>query len=122
MKNLILRACTGLVFVVLVVLSFILPDIYMFILFLTISIAGLTEYFKLAKRSGGAPLTSITYLLTIAVFVLLYSLNAKVLVIDNYSSFLLYVSFFFIIPIIFTPIIELYRNKKRRRQIKSAPF
>lgn len=113
MKNLILRACTGSVFIVLVVLSFILPDFYMFLLFLVISIAGLTEYFKLAKRSGGSPLTSITYLLTIGVFALLYGLHTQLLTINNYSSFLLYVAVFLILPTIISPIIELYRNKKR---------
>lgn len=113
MKNLILRACTGLIFVVLVVMSFILPDLYMFVLFLAISLAGLTEYFKLAKRSGGAPLTSITYLLTIGVYILLYGLHTQLLTINNYSSFLLYVAIFLLLPTIISPIIELYRNKKR---------
>jgi len=113
MKNLLLRACTGSVFLVLVLLSFILPDFYMFILFLVISIAGLREYFKLAKRSGGSPLTSITYFLTIAVYVLLYSLHSQILVIQSYSSFLLCFSIFLLFPILITPIIELYRNKKR---------
>lgn len=112
-KNLLLRACTGSVFIVLVLLSFILPDFYMFILFLIISIAGLSEYFKLAKRSGGAPLTSITYFLTITVYVLLFALHAKLIVIQSYTSFLLYASIIFLLPILITPIIELYRNKKR---------
>lgn len=113
MKNLILRTCTGSVFIVLVVLSFILPNFYMFLLFLAISLAGLTEYFKLAKRSGGAPMTGITYFLTFTVYAVLFAIQSRLLIIQSYTAFLLFASIIFLLPILITPIIELYRNKKR---------
>lgn len=113
MKNLILRTLTGFIFIFLVLIGFILPDIYMFGLFSVISLIGLVEYYHMAKRNGGIPQVGVTYFLSIALFTVLYFFQSKILVIDNYISFLLIASLFILAPIIITPILELYRKKKR---------
>lgn len=113
MKNLISRTLTGFVFILIIVLSFVLPIEYMFVLSLTISLLGMREFYKIAKRSGGSPQIGISTGMTVLLFSALYLIYREVIVVSNYPTLLLIVSFIVIIPIILTPIIELYRNKKR---------
>ena len=113
MKNFISRTLTGFAFVIIVLASFVLPIEYMFCLSLAISLLGIREFYKIAKRSGGSPQLGISTGMTILLFSSLYLIYRKVFEINEISSLLLVVSLIVILPIILTPIIELYRNKKR---------
>ncbi len=113
MKNFINRTLTGLAFVIIVLASFILPIEYMFCLTLVISLLGIREFFKIAKRSGGSPQVGISTGMTFLLYISLYLIYRDVFQIENITSLLLVVSLIIILPIILSPIIELYRNKKR---------
>jgi phosphatidate cytidylyltransferase len=113
MKNLIRRALTGFVFILIIVLSFVLPIEYMFILSMVISLLGMREFYKIAKRSGGSPQIGISTGMTVLLFTSLYLIYREVIKVSDFPSLLLVVSIILIIPILLTPIIELYRNKKR---------
>lgn len=113
MKNLISRTVTGFVFILIIVLSFVLPIEYMFLLSLGISLLGMREFYKIAQRSGGSPQIGISTGMTILLFVSLYLIYREVIKVSDFASLLLVVSIILIIPILLTPIIELYRNKKR---------
>jgi phosphatidate cytidylyltransferase len=112
MKSFIIRSVTGLVFIALVLVSFILPIEYMYILFLLISIGGIIEYRKIALRSRGFPQNFVPFFLALFLFGFLYLIDKGILIF-NLKQFLIGFSFLFILPTLVTSIIELYRNKKR---------
>lgn len=113
MKNLIIRTLTGFAFIILVSMSFFLPDFYMFGLFLVFSILGLVEYYQMSKRSGGSPQVSVTYVLTIALYVVMYCFHTSIILFHNTLGFVLIAALFILAPLAITPIIELYRKKKK---------
>lgn len=113
MKDLIHRTLTGIVFIIIILLSFVLPIEYMFGLFLMISLFGMREFFVIAMRSGGSPQTVISTGMTVILFLALYFIHRNIIKVSTYSTLLLVVALIVVIPLLLTPIIELYRNKKR---------